>query len=164
MSRTRTFAAAAASALLFAVPPLATLPAGAAPGTHCTAEVVLTLAPGLSEQPGPGTFHSDGENGTISCDDGTTGTFGGDGRYGEQKPVTCSSGGDAWGVQSITVNEKTIKNTVTIDFGGISSGFLSGTFDGERYSGTFTYTPTEGDCFTQPNTKGTVRLDGTLTP
>lgn len=55
-----------------------------------------------------------------------------------------------------------VKNTATFTFGGLSGGFLNGTIEGERLSGTFRFTPTEGDCFTTPVTKGSARIEGTL--
>ncbi len=144
---------------------LAVVPAGTATGaeegTRCTGELVATLTPGIGSEPVSGVFHSDGESGRLDCG-GRTGTIGEDGRYGTETPVTCSSGGEGWGVHSITVDGKTIKNTFTFDFGGISAGLVSGTFTGERYSGTFTVTPTDGDCVSSPITKAKVTLDGIL--
>jgi hypothetical protein len=42
-----------------------------------------------------------------------------------------------------------------------ATGF-SGSFDSEHYSGTFTFTPTEGDCVTAPVTKADVKTDGVI--
>jgi len=42
-------------------------PVGAADGTPCTMELDLTTSPGLSASPSSGTFTSNGETGTISC-------------------------------------------------------------------------------------------------
>ena len=151
----------AIAAVLLSAP---VMPAGAQQqqGIPCTADYEVSLSPGFGSEPVSGAFHSDGESGTIDCQ-GRTGTFGGDGRYGTEEPVTCTSGGDGWGVNSFTLDGETIKNTFTMDFGGISSGLVTGRFQGERMSGTFTFTPTEGDCLKNPATKGRVRIDGTLT-
>ena len=131
-------------------------------GTKCTVEVNLTASPGLSQEAGSGTYHTGGETGKMQCADGRSGTYGNDGRYGTGKPSTCSSGGDGWGVASFTLNGANVRDTYTIVFPGMNKGTLQGTFDGERYSGTWTFTPTEGDCVTKPMTKGTLKVDGTL--
>jgi len=140
----------------------ATMPAaGAAEGARCTGELVATLTPGIGSEPASGVFHSEGEGGTLTCG-GRSGTIGEDGRYGTERPVTCSSGGQGWGVHTIVVDGTTIRNTFTFEFGGISGGLVSGKFAGERYSGTFTFTPSDGDCVSSPVTKGHVKLDGIL--
>lgn len=41
-------------------------------------------------------------------------------------------------------------------------GVVSGTFTGDRFSGTFEFTPMEGDCFTSPITKVHVTGEGVL--
>jgi hypothetical protein len=130
-------------------------------GIRCAADYVANLSPGIGSEPVSGVFHSDGESGTIDCE-GRKGTFGGDGRYGTKDPVTCTSGGQGWGVNSFTIDGKTVKNTFTMEFGGISGGFVTGRFEGDRMSGTFTFTPIEGDCVSQPATSGRVQIDGLL--
>ena len=127
-------------------------------GTPCTAEYVVRLSPALGSEPTSGVFHSDGESGTIDCQ-GRRGTFGGDGRYGTKDPMTCTSGGEGWGVHSFTIDGKTIKNTFTMEIGKISDRHR---FEGERYSGTFIVTPVEGDCVTKPATSVRVQIDGLL--
>jgi hypothetical protein len=107
-------------------------------------------------------LHTGGESGKLDCGSGGTGTIGIDGRYGTGDPVTCASGGEGWGVFSYTYGGKTIKDTLTFDFGGISGGVVSGRIFGEHYSGTFTSTPTEGDCVTAPVTKADVKTDGII--
>ncbi len=137
--------------------------AGAEQEMSCTAEYSVTLSPGLGPEPvSDGVFHSAGETGTIDCGSGGTGTIGIDGRYATGGPATCTSGGEGWGVFSYTLGGKTIKDTFTSDFGGISGGYLSGKFVGERFSGTYTLTPTEGDCVTAPVTRADIRTDGTM--
>ena len=131
-------------------------------GTRCTAEYVVNLSPGLGSEPKSGVFHSDGESGAIDCH-GRRGTFGGDDRYGTKDPATCTSGGEGWGVNSFTIDGKTIKNVFTMEFGGISNGLSSGRFEGDRLSGTFNFAPVEGDCVTKPATSVRVQIDGLLT-
>lgn len=131
-------------------------------GTRCTFEVVVSLSPGLSQQPSSGPYHTGGETGTIKCVDGRSGTFGSDGRYGTKEPVTCTSGGEGWGVSSFTMNNVNVKDSATIKFAGMSQGTTSGKFEGERLSGSYTYTPIDGDCFNKPLTKGTVRAEAIL--
>ena len=63
---------------------------------------------------------------------------------------------------SYTFDGKTVKDTFTFEFGGIAGGIVTGTYEGERYSGTFTATPIEGDCVSAPATKARVQLDGVL--
>jgi hypothetical protein len=65
-------------------------------------------------------------------------------------------------VHSITFDGKTIKNPFTFTLGDLADGSIPGRFEGERYSGTFTFTPVEGNCVSQPVTKGRVHLDGVL--
>ena len=137
-------------------------PVEAQQGEHCTAEFSIGLDPGIGSEPSSGTFHSEGESGTITCDGGGKGTAGVDGRYGTKDGDSCSAGGEGWGVQSFTLGGENIKNTITFEFGGLKGGLVNGTFDGERFSGTFTFTPTAGDCVTSPTTAGDVKLDGTL--
>lgn len=137
--------------------------AGADQEMSCQGAYTLTLSPGLGSEPvSDGVFHSGGESGKLDCGSGGTGTIGIDGRYGTGDPVTCTSGGEGWGVFSYTYGGKTIKDTLTFTFGGFSGGVISGKFVGERYSGTFTSTPIDGDCVTAPVTRADVRTDGTM--
>ena len=138
------------------------LPAGAQQqGARCTADYVVKLSPGLGSEPASGVFHSDGESGSIDCQ-GQRGTFGGDGRYGTKDPMTCTSGGEGWGVHSFTIDGDTIKNSFTMEIGSISDRPTSGRFEGERLSGTFSVTPIEGDCVTKQATSVRVKIDGLL--
>lgn len=142
---------------------VAVVPAGAAEkGVPCTADFVVSLTPAMGADPVAGSWHSGGETGTIDCQ-GRKGTFGGDGRFGTKDPDTCTSGGEGWGVHSLTIQGKNTKSTFDYDFGGFSNGLVSGKFQGESLSGTFTFTPVEGDCVKTPASKGKVHIDGTLT-
>ena len=143
-----------------------TATAEAQQGKHCTGEFDITISPGIGSEPSSGVFHSpDGENGTITCDGGGKGTAGVDGRYGTKDGDSCSSSGsgEGWGIHSLTLNGENIKSTFDYEFGGLSGGLVNGTFKGERFSGTFSYSTTEGDCVTAPTTAGTVTFEGILT-
>lgn len=137
--------------------------AGAEQEVSCQGAYTVTLSPGFGVEPVSDiVFHTGGESGTLDCGRGGTGTIGIDGRVGTGDPITCTSGGEGWGVFSYTYGGKTFKDTLTFDFGKIEGGVLYGKFVGERYAGTFTSTPTEGDCVTTPATKADVRLDGKM--
>ena len=136
--------------------------AAAPADTKCTVEVLVGVSPGLSQEPSSGRYHTGGETGTMHCADGRSGTYGTDGRYGTEKAATCSSGGEGWGVQSYTLDGANVRDTYTIVFPGMSQGTVQGTFDGERFSGTWTFSPTEGDCVTKPMSKGTLKVEGIL--
>jgi hypothetical protein len=151
-----------ASTCLMAAPAVG-LRANAEEPTRCTAELVITLSPGVGSQPSSGVFHSEGDPVPFVCG-GRRGTMSEDGRYGTSKPVTCTTGGDGWGIHYITLDGKTIRNTFTTSFGQMSDGVVSGRFEGERYSGTFTVTPIEGDCTSRPMTRIKAQIDGLLRP
>ncbi len=140
----------------------ATAPAEAQQGTKCTGTFDVSLSPGIGSEPSSGSFNSGGETGTISCDGGGKGTAGVDGRYGTKDGDTCSDGGEGWGVQSFTMGKDNLKNSITFEFGGLSGGLVNGTFDGDHFSGTFTFTPTKGDCVTTPATEGRVNFEGVM--
>jgi hypothetical protein len=137
--------------------------AGAARQMRCTFDVVVTVSPGLSASGSSGTFSSGGETGTVDCN-GRQGTFGTDGRYGTKDPDSCSSGGEGTGVHNITLGSQQTASHFTFTYGELSTkgGVVSGKFDGDHFTGTFEFTPTEGDCFTQPMTEADVTGEGVL--
>ena len=56
-----------------------------------------------------------------------------------------------------------LKKTLTYDYGAFKAGaLLSGTFTGDRMSGTFEAQPIDGDCASHPVTKFHVKAKGTL--
>ncbi|MGQ0465594.1 MAG: hypothetical protein ACT4QG_09775 [Sporichthyaceae bacterium] len=137
--------------------------------THCTAEFEVTLSPGFSATPSSGTFASDGESGTMTCDgpiDGARvtgpGTRGEAGRYGVGSPSSCLQplGEAEWTIQATLPTEQGKRNLrlpVSGTYGPLQGGGpLGGTFASDRAYGTFTITPVEGDCVTAPITR--VRL------
>jgi hypothetical protein len=147
-------------------------PAGQAQqATECTGKAVFTMTPGLSETPSSGTHN--GRNGTEDCNgplqgENPTGPIAveWDGRYGTADPDTCSSGGEGWAVAYHYVptanGTKIVRVIALIKYGGVSNGVLSGTFEGDYFSGTLRITkPVEGDCLTSPMTKTELTWAGT---
>ena len=161
MSRIRRYSAVVAAVL--AASAGAAVPAVAQGEEQCRWEIDITLSPGLSAEPTSGVFHSGGETGPITCGN-RTGKIGNDGRYGTAGPVTCTSGGEGWGVLSYTFPEGNTKDTFTVKFGAISEGQMSSTFEGEHLSGRVTFTPTEGDCVSAPVTRGKLVGEGVRRP
>jgi hypothetical protein len=148
--------------------------AKAAEGAPCTAEVDLSLAPGLSNSPSSGTWTTNGETGTISCT-GTLngnkitgpGTIGGEGRYGTRDPDTCGGGGEAEGPHFISIPTSSgtehIRNDHVATYGPLEGdGVVGGEFHGPRFSGTFEARPVDGDCVSAPITKVHFIIKGTL--
>jgi hypothetical protein len=146
-------------------------------GTPCTFAFDVTVSPGLSSTAkSSGTFTSNGQTGTITCN-GTVngkqptgaGTFGTSGRYGTKNGGdTCQSGGNGDGVDNITVptasGNQSVTSHFTFVYGALKGGgLISGTFTGDRFSGTFDVQLTQGDCVTKPFTKGHVTGKGMLT-
>jgi hypothetical protein len=152
------------------------VPVGAAnDGTRCTFEFVAIAAPGISTAPTSGTIATDGETGTFTCTGPVgghqvtgPGTLGLRGRYGITGGDTCQWGGEGDGVDSLTVptsgGDQRISNTVTsMAYGTLHGpGPLSGTFDGDRMSGTFEFRPLDGDCVSEPVTRFRVTGQGIL--
>lgn len=144
------------------------VPVEAQPGTRCTFDFELTLSPGLSMSPTTGS-HSG--TGPITCDGLVNGqqptgngTLTDDGRYGTKDPDTCS-GSEGDGTDTIEVPTaagiETVISRYTYTAGDrvpTQGGLAAGSFKGTRFTGTFEFTPLEGDCVTAPVTK--VRLFG----
>lgn len=154
----------AAAALVSVGLPVGLVPAGAAGETQCKFAFDASISPGLSSQGSSGTFTTKGETGTINCDGRPAGTVSADGKYGTKDPDSCSSGGEGTGVNHITLGSEKVVNNFTFTYGELSTkgGVVSGKFKGDRASGTFEFTPTEGDCFTKPVTKVHVTGEGVL--
>lgn len=150
-------------------------PASGQEGTHCTFSFEVTLSPGLSSSGTSGTHSSSGEVGVLDChgpvngyEPTGTGTLGDEGRYGTADPDTCASGGEGDGVDTITVptadGPQRILSDFTFTYGDLSTkgGVVHGEFTGTRFSGSFEFTPTQGDCVTSPVTKAAVTGEGVL--
>lgn len=60
--------------------------------------------------------------------------------------------------------DEEINDPITFEAGGVENGVLSGTFRGERFSGTFRFSPVPGggDCATKPFSHGRVTGEGVL--
>ncbi len=148
-------------------------PAGGAEGTPCSAEVDLTIAPGLSNTPSSGTWTTNGETGTITCTGRLggseitgPGTIGGHGRYGVNDPDTCR-GGEADGPQFFSIPTSGGIQHITNDhfstYGPLEGGGVyGGEFHGPRFSGTFQARPVEGDCVSAPITKAHFTIKAAL--
>lgn len=156
-----------ASALLLGAFVLAaattTVPGAQAEDAECNIVVpAVTVEPGLSTEPNSGVFHTHTETGTIDCGDRGKGTIGLDGRYGTKDPDSCQDGGEGWGIFSVSLGDEHWKDTFNVKFGTNTEGTDAGQIDGERLSGKYTFTGTEGNCVTAPITKGDIRFAATL--
>src|SRR4051812_8009052 len=128
-----------------------------ADGAPCSAEVDLSVAPGLSNSPSSGTWTTNGETGSITCTGRLggyeitgPGTIGGEGRYGSRDPATCR-GGEAEGPHFISIPTsggiQHIRNDHVATYGPLKGdGPYGGEFRGTRFSGTFQARPVKGDC------------------
>ena len=159
-----------------AVPTTALTSAGAADsGTPCTFEADVVASPGVSTSPSSGSVNGPAEDSTITCAGPVNGkqptgpgTMAAEARYGTKDPDTCQSGGEGEGVHSITIptsdGTERISNKFTYTYGAFKTAGapFSGTFDGDRMSGTMEVTPIDGDCASKPVTKYHVKGKGTL--
>jgi hypothetical protein len=120
--------------------------------TVCTIVFDEVRSPGLRTAPSSGTLTSNGEGGLISCDGPVhgrqptgAGSSGVSGRYGTRGADSCRTGGGGDEVQSMTIPTATgperVVNTVTFTYGPMRGGVLTGQFQGDRMSGTFTARP-----------------------
>jgi hypothetical protein len=160
---------------------LVAVPAGVASGglqgqTVCSngeSRETISFTPGVSETPAAGSWFSSGDSGTEQC----TGPVLGyeptgpvtirhnGGRFGTDDPDVCSTGGEGWGVATHTIptkdGTKMIVNTFTFTYGGLRHGGITGTFEGDYYSGTVAFEVLEGDCVSSPITKVRIAFAGT---
>lgn len=159
---------------------LMVVPAGGASSgpqgeTVCTngeSREVITFTPGVSQTPSAGSWFSSGDAGTEVC----TGPVLGyeatgpvtirhhGGRVGTKDPDMCSTGGEGFGVATHTIptkdGTKTVVNSFTFTYGGLSHGVITGRFVGDYYSGTVAFQVLEGDCVTSPITKAQIAFEG----
>ena len=164
-----------ALALTLALPALLWWGTGRAPataattGTPCTFAFDVVVSPGLSTTKSSGTFTSNGQTGTITVTVTPNASKGSTGRYGiKNGGDTCQSGGNGDGVDNITIptagGNQAVTSHFTFVYGALKGGgLISGTFTGDRFSGTFDVQLTQGDCVTKPFTKGHVTGKGMLT-
>jgi hypothetical protein len=151
-------------------------PVEAEEATRCTFTFDVTLAPGLALSGSSGTHSSGGAVPTLDCKGPVNGklptglgALGDEGDYGTVDPDDCLSGGEGTGIDSITVPTadglQEITSPFTFTYGELSTkggGIVAGRFEGSRFTGTFEFTPTEGDCVTEPVTKARVTGEGFL--
>jgi hypothetical protein len=131
--------------------------------TPCSAEITVDLDPGVSMTPSSGTFHSHGQDGSLTCTgavDGRQPVAGGkggaDGKYGVEAPNSC--------YQLTGKAEFTLSATLPTEHGAIDfidhvkgeygplegSWFFGGSFRGPKSYGTFRFTPVNSDCVVRP--------------
>lgn len=146
-------------------------PATAQQPTHCVGEFDVTISPGLSNSPSSGTFTTNGETGSITCDGPVNGYQptgvghrGEQGNYGINGPDTCASGGEGDMALSFTIpttgGDQRITDTGTFTYGPLEGGgTYGGTYTSKRMRSTFQVTPLEGDCATSPITRAHVRCE-----
>jgi hypothetical protein len=145
---------------------------GQGQGAHCLADFVISLTPGFSMTPSSGTFTTDGETGTNTCNGPInghqvtgTGSRGEAGRYGIDGPNGCSNPngrGDMTFALTVPTDAgpQHVTDFATVTYGAFQGGgVLGGTLHSKRMYGTFTVTPMVGDCVTTPVTKFHVRCD-----
>jgi hypothetical protein len=145
----------------------------AQPKTNCEAKADFDFKPGFWRDGNSGTWTTNGETGTVTCDGPVNGkkptgpgTYGAYGNYGTKDPDNCSN---AEGVfhNSITVPTADGPQTVTNQGDWVvgafrGNGAFGGAFTGETADGTFDGTPKQGDCVTTPMTKMGIVLHWTL--
>jgi hypothetical protein len=186
MNRTTT-AICAAFAMLGSIAPAGVPSAGATASgdpenpdpshTHCLASFVVNLDPGFSMTPAAGTFTTDGETGTITCEgpingfDVTgAGTRGETGRYALDGPATCTDPAGTGDLAfSFTIptagGPQHVTGTAVMEYApGREGGLIGGTFTGSRMYGKFKVTPIEGDCINSPVTKVQLECDEWVLP
>jgi hypothetical protein len=149
-------------------------PIDAQTGTHCNFEFIVIIDPGIGMSPSSGTHRTEG--GPLTCDglvNGKEPTGEGiiaeEGRYGTKDGDTCASGGEGDGVDILKVPTaggiEAVVSEFTFTFGDrlpTKGGLAAGQFEGSRFSGTFEFTPTEGDCITAPVTKARLVGEGVI--
>ena len=152
MGRHKLMVAIAAAALLWSG--TIVLPARAGQTVSCTDEFKeFTVDPGLGREPSSGTVQSDGQTGTLNCG-GRQGTIGFVGGYGTNDPDSCTEGGEGTAVFNWTLDGKQDSAYVTYEYGALKGGAIGVVLKGQRLNGDGQVTPTEGDCVTNPMTKG----------
>jgi hypothetical protein len=151
-------------------------PARGAEPTRCLAEFDVTISPGLSSSPSSGTYTTEGETGTITCEGPINGyrptgagRRGEHGTYGLTDPDTCASGGEGTQVLSLTIpttgGDQHVTDEGIFTYGPLEGGgAYGGSFRGKRMRSTFQVTPVEGDCVTTPVTRVRVRCEEWFLP
>ena len=153
----------AASALLTlqATPAAAAGPTGPRTG-DCAFSYSPAISPGIGMTRGSGSVSSGGETGTIDCDGNLDGhEITGPGTWGFEGVVSnasCAEGGRGTGSILMTVptdaGQQHFEEAIDFAFGPAGTyPPLVGDWVGQRTTGLFVVTPTEGDCVTAPVTR-----------
>lgn len=142
--------------------------------TRCTFEFEAAVSPGFAMDPSSGTHQG---SGPINCDGPVNGkqptgvgTLTDDGRYGTTDGDSCTSEGEGDGVDTIEIpvagGTETVVSEFTYTSGGSQvptrGGLVAGRFEGTRFTGTFEFTPIEGDCVSGPITRVKVFGEGVI--
>lgn len=144
--------------------------------TSCSFVLDLDASPGLSLQPGPSRFTSGGETGTLTCDGPVNGLQPtGPGAIGVLGDLSgsCTSAatgdGGGSGTETLTVptsgGAQRFTSRFTFSFGRrlpTHGGLVAGEFTGDHFSGSFEFTPVQGDCVSRPVTRAHVVGEGLL--
>jgi hypothetical protein len=132
----------------------------------------MTFSPGFSMSPTSLTHQG---SGPVTCDSLVAGeqptgpgTLADAGRYGTKDPDTCS-GGEGDGADTIKIPTADGIVRVTSQFTSTNgdtvpthTGLGAGEFKATHFSGSFEFTPMEGDCVSAPLVKARVFGDGVL--
>jgi hypothetical protein len=135
--------------------------------TNCEFSFDADVSPGFWREGNRGTWGTNGETGTMTCDGPMNGKrltgpgkFAIGGHYGTKGDNTCDR---LQGDYQISVNFPTADGKETVKDNGTwaagtfkGGGAFGGEWAGERAYGTFETTPREGDCVTKPMTKAHV--------
>jgi hypothetical protein len=155
-------------AVLIASLSLVPSPARAADNAICTASMPVTLDPGLDLTSRPSTFSTQGATGTIDCHGSVNGKqITGPGTFvngGVNNGGTCAQGMGTGQFQVQIPTGKDGKDMETVS-GPYTFQYLGvlGTFSGPKFSGTFQFLPTAGNCLATPMTKVLLLAQGIIT-
>jgi hypothetical protein len=169
---TRTLIVVAATAGMLGAP---LVPDGRAAGpTRCRSSIEdTTLDPGVGREPSSGTFQNE-TIGTVECDGPVHGrqpTGPGQwvaniGHYGTERASTCAGGGGDYIYDfTLPTRDGVVRFGLSGEFvyGPAKGGVYGGELMGRDGHGTFTFTPTKGDCASTPVTAGNVTANFELT-
>lgn len=163
----RLFRIASAASLPFALTtalaPDAAVAAQSESARNCTITIRgVTVDPPIGVKPGSGVFHST-RQGVVDCGN-LKGTALVDGRFGIEKPASCATGGDGWGVLRVRLGKENFGDTFTAKFGPNARAADTGNTRGERVDSSFVFLGTKGDCVTSPVSVGTLTMRATIGP
>jgi hypothetical protein len=133
----------------------------------CTGDFEVSISPGLSLTPGSATYTTDGDAGTFACvgfiagkQVTGAGTLAAAGVFGLFTGAVCPQGVGG-GTFFLTVPTTDGPMKVMSDYTFSWAG-PAGALTGSTMSGTFEFTPIEGDCISTPVTRATIHTRGVL--